>query len=678
MSNTYRTFEDVGAGAVLNLGFPKLSKDEVVVEADGVVVSKSLYTWTGASQITLRSGYPTASVTVVRRLTDLEKYATQPGSGYYDSAKHNANDQRTKYAVEEVRDHLEAIPDISEVGPLLDRAEDAAEAAAATLEEVIRVANTVLEAQEVGEALQPTIKTLIGDGATTEFDLENTEYDERHTQVFIHGVYQQKNTYAINAGIITFDEAPPEAPDGEPEGNVEVVIAPTTSITYAVTTLPEGTTAIELVATNPTLGNYDGRTVYNTTDKKTYTYKLPPGTWSEWGSGGGGVVVPEGSAFLEIMASLPVSGNFEGRLVYNKADKKWYYFNGLLFLPMDTVGEGGGGGGGGGGGAPEGATFIELVDVLPALDNFEGRTVFLRPEGVLYVYRSGAWSLLIGAIDAGFPPGFTAIQLVSELPATDNFEGRTVYLSTDFKLYVYRNGGWSAGIDAEDILGQITATQISDGAITTPKLAALSVVAGKLAANSVMADNIGAGQVIAAKIAAGNILAAHLAANSVAANNIQAGAVTAAKISVSELSAISANLGSIMVDTLNIADDAVIIPATAQTAGALSVDGSGFNLVQNVTLTVPSNTALLVLCGFRCTTADDVDLDVRSGSTSILSGVGGTITIRAGADMLETPFFLIPRGAVSGTISIGFWLRKTAAGTLSIRNRRIAVLGVKK
>lgn len=48
-----------------------------------------------------------------------------------------------------------------------------------------------------------------GDGTQTEFTLPSIPSSENNTQVFINGVYQQKNTYAIGAATLTFSEAPP-------------------------------------------------------------------------------------------------------------------------------------------------------------------------------------------------------------------------------------------------------------------------------------------------------------------------------------------------------------------------------------------------------------------------------------------------------------------------------------
>jgi hypothetical protein len=55
----------------------------------------------------------------------------------------------------------------------------------------------------------PLLANFTGDGAQNIFTLPSIPASENNTQVFINGVYQQKNTYAIASNILTFSEAPP-------------------------------------------------------------------------------------------------------------------------------------------------------------------------------------------------------------------------------------------------------------------------------------------------------------------------------------------------------------------------------------------------------------------------------------------------------------------------------------
>jgi hypothetical protein len=58
-------------------------------------------------------------------------------------------------------------------------------------------------------SLLPVVYNSNGDGTTVVFTLANAPLNENTTQVYINGVYQQKNTYAVSGVTLTFSEAPP-------------------------------------------------------------------------------------------------------------------------------------------------------------------------------------------------------------------------------------------------------------------------------------------------------------------------------------------------------------------------------------------------------------------------------------------------------------------------------------
>jgi hypothetical protein len=189
-------------------------------------------------------------------------------------------------------------------------------------------------------------------------------------------------------------------------------------------------------------------------------------------------------------------------------------------------------------------------------------------------------------------------EIVATLPSTDLFEGRVVFLTTDDKLYRYTGAAWTAAVPAVDITGtladaqiaavaaakvtgQITGTQITDSAISSPKIAAGAVIAGKLAADSVQAANITASAVTAGKIAANAVTATEIATNAITADKILAGAITAAKVGTNEIVALSANIkdgviqtakiGDLQVSTLKIANFAVNSVSAVQTSTSVVV-----------------------------------------------------------------------------------------------------------
>lgn len=154
-----------------------------------------------------------------------------------------------------------------------------------------------------------------------------------------------------------------------------------------------------------------------------------------------------------------------------------------------------------------------------------------------------------------FPADLEAIGVVSVLPTVSGYTGpKTVRLTTNGKIYRLVSGAWVASVaagditgqltddqiadlDATKIAGQITATQISNGAISTPKLAAGSVVTSKLAAGAVTANEVAAGTLTGDRLVAGTISSAYIASGAILTDRLAANAVTAAKISSGTITA---------------------------------------------------------------------------------------------------------------------------------------------
>lgn len=57
-----------------------------------------------------------------------------------------------------------------------------------------------------GEGL---VQNFSGNGSQTAFTLSSAPQSENSTNIYINGIYQQKNTFSVAADVITFSEAPP-------------------------------------------------------------------------------------------------------------------------------------------------------------------------------------------------------------------------------------------------------------------------------------------------------------------------------------------------------------------------------------------------------------------------------------------------------------------------------------
>jgi hypothetical protein len=55
----------------------------------------------------------------------------------------------------------------------------------------------------------PIIANFTGTGSQVNFSLLSNPASESSTQIYINGVYQQKNTYSVAGSVITFSQAPP-------------------------------------------------------------------------------------------------------------------------------------------------------------------------------------------------------------------------------------------------------------------------------------------------------------------------------------------------------------------------------------------------------------------------------------------------------------------------------------
>ena len=78
---------------------------------------------------------------------------------------------------------------------------------------VLKTSNDVLLAtyDNVGSSFNATaiIAYFTGNGSTVAFTLASAPSGENATNVYVNGVYQQKNTYSIAGAVLTFSEAPP-------------------------------------------------------------------------------------------------------------------------------------------------------------------------------------------------------------------------------------------------------------------------------------------------------------------------------------------------------------------------------------------------------------------------------------------------------------------------------------
>jgi len=205
----------------------------------------------------------------------------------------------------------------------------------------------------------------------------------------------------------------------------------------------------------------------------------------------------------------------------------------------------------------QGLYAIRDVTSLPGSGSFIGEKIFNRTDGKLYQWTGSAWQLAVADVAAGavtatsFASGVRPIEIVSALPTTGNFQGRTVMLTTDNKIYRHTgsptgSAGFTAVVPAADITGQLTTAQLADASVSIAKFASgitpVEVVAtlptvGNFTGRMVFLTSDGklyryasgafTRAVDGADITANSIVAGKIAAGAIGADEIAAGAITA-------------------------------------------------------------------------------------------------------------------------------------------------------
>lgn len=174
----------------------------------------------------------------------------------------------------------------------------------------------------------------------------------------------------------------------------------------------------------------------------------------------------------------------------------------------------------------------EIVGTLPSTNLFEGRMVFLTTDDKLYRYTGSAWTAAVSGADitagtlqtAAFASSIEPVTIVSSVPGTKSTN--SIFNTSDGKLYRWNGSSYVASVATTDLSGQITGTQITDGAITT----------AKMTANSINGDRITAGTLDASKIVADSITAGQIAAGAISTDELAANSVTASKIAIGDFS----------------------------------------------------------------------------------------------------------------------------------------------
>lgn len=238
----------------------------------------------------------------------------------------------------------------------------------------------------------------------------------------------------------------------------------------------------------------------------------------------------------EIVATLPSTNLFQGRMVFLTTDNKLYRYNGSAW----TAAVDGADISNASLTAAKFASSIEPVTIVTSVPGTKStNTIFNSTDGKTYRWNGSAYvttvpttdlvgtitnaQLASGAVDATkFASSVEPTTLVSSVPGTKSTNH--IFNTTDGKIYRWNGSAYIATVPTTDLSGTISSTQITDGAITTPKMTA----------NSINGDRIAAGTLDASKITADSITAGQIAAGAITSSELSTGAVTAGKIAIGD------------------------------------------------------------------------------------------------------------------------------------------------
>ena len=347
---------------------------------------------------------------------------------------------------------------------------------------------------------------------------------------------------------------------------------------------------------------------------------------------------------------------------------------------------------------------VEVVATLPTTGNFVGRVVLLISDGKIYRYTATGWSAAVPTTDltgtitgtqindgsisgTKFASGIEPVSIVTSVPTVKATS--TIFNTTDGKLYRWNGTAYIAtvlstdisgtladaqiaalaaskitgqlsdtqlaAIAAAKITGQITGTQITDGSISTAKIAAGAVTASQIAADTITASQIAAGAITASELSAGAVTTAKLAAGAVTANEIAANTITSSQIAANTITA-----SQIAADTITAGQ----IAAGAISASELSANAVTANAIAANAVTTAKLDALAI-------TADKIAANaITAGKIATDAVTAGTVA--AGAITSDK---LAANSVIAGKIAAGvITATELAAGSVTANKMSVTDL----
>ena len=420
-----------------------------------------------------------------------------------------------------------------------------------------------------------------------------------------------------------------------------------------------GAYGIEPVSSLPATGDFDGQIKYDTTANKLYRWDAATSSWTDdiFSITSGSVDLASFASGIEpvgIVSSLPSPTGYTGaKVVFNTADNKLYRYTGTAWIasvPAADVE-----GALAAANFPSNLRPIEIVATLPSTGNFEGRQAYLTSDNKLYRYDGTQWTAKINTVD--LEGTITSLQLANDAVtnakiAVDAIQGDVIAAGaitaakildgaiSELKLAddavttaKLANSAVTADIVAANA---ITATNIQDGAISEIKLSNNAVSTAKLAIAAVTSDIIATNSISTTKIQDNAIQTAKISAGAITTAKISAGAVTADTIAANAVTTAKINAGAVTADTIA----ASAITTSKIAAGAVTAFEIAANTITSgkiaagavIAETIASNAVTAVKINANAVTSDKITADaittakIAAGAVTAAEIAANTIT----------------------------------------------------
>jgi len=265
------------------------------------------------------------------------------------------------------------------------------------------------------------------------------------------------------------------------------------------------------------------------------TYRWTGSAWSDdiFSITAGSVDLASFAANLEpvsIVAGLPSPSGYSGaKVVLNTIDGKVYRYTGgawtTAVLAADIAGTLASGN------FNNDLRPVEVVSSLPSTGNFTGRVVVLTTDGKLYRFTSTGWSAAVQTAD--LRGTISAAQIAASAVTTDKLDANSVVAGKIAAGAITADKLAANAVTAGTIAaGAVSADSIASNAITADKIQAGAIQTDKIAANAITGGLIAAAGVItsAAQINDAVITNAKIANGAITNAKIQDAAITSAKI----------------------------------------------------------------------------------------------------------------------------------------------------